>query len=93
MRLDLYDVILKPQITEKSTGQNAQGKYSFQVHRLANKQSVREVVEKIFNVHVTKVNTRVMPGKWKRVRVQPGQTAEWKVATVTLKEGEKIEFV
>lgn len=93
MRLHLYGVLLEPLITEKSTGQKEEGRYSFRVHPDANKKSVREAVEKIFNVHVTKVNTSVVPGKWKRVRFRPGLTAEWKKATVTLKEGEKIEFV
>lgn len=94
MRLHLYDVILEPLITEKSTGQNEkEGKYTFRVHPEANKNSVKEAVEKIFNVHVTKVNTNVIPGRWKRVRFRPGMTAEWKKATVTLKEGEKIELI
>lgn len=93
MRLHLYDVLLEPLITEKSTGGKEQGRYSFRVHAGANKNSVREAVEKIFNVHVTKINTQILPGKWKRVRVRPGLTAEWKKAIVTLKEGEKIEFV
>ena len=93
MRLHLYDVILEPLITEKSTAQKEGGRYSFRVHREANKQSVRGAVEKIFNVHVTKINTQIIPGKWKRVRFRPGLTPEWKKATVTLKQGEKIEFV
>lgn len=93
MRLHLYDIIVEPVITEKSTGQKEEGKYSFRIHPGANKKEVREAVEKIFNVHVTKVNTRIVPGRWKRVRVRPGLTAEWKKATVTLKEGEKIEFI
>lgn len=91
MRLHLYDVILEPLVTEKSAGQKEEGRYLFRVHSDANKNSIREAVEKIFNVHVTKVNTCLMPGKWKRVRFQPGLTSEWKKAIVTLKEGEKIE--
>ena len=93
MRLSMYDVIVEPLVTEKSTLQNQTGKYSFRVHPEANKYSVKEAVERIFNVHVTKVNTRVVPGKWKRVRFHPGLTSEWKKATVTLKAGEKIEFI
>ena len=93
MRLHLYDLIQEPVITEKSSAQNAEGRYTFRVHPGANKKEVKEAVEKIFNVHVTKVNTRIVPGRWKRVRSQPGLTAEWKKATVTLKEGEKIELV
>lgn len=93
MRLHLYDVILGPLITEKSTAQKEEGKYTFRVHSEANKKSVKESVEKIFNVHVRKITTRVVPGKWKRVRFRPGMTAEWKKATVTLKEGEKIDLI
>ncbi len=93
MRLGLYDVILEPLVTEKSSAQKEAGKYTFKVHSQSNKTSVKECVEKLFNVHVTKVSTRVVPGKWKRVRFKPGLTAEWKKATVTLKEGEKIELV
>lgn len=92
MRLHLYDVILEPVITEKSTAQREQGKYTFKVHPKSNKNSVKETVEKIYNVHVQKITTRLMPGKWKRVRFRPGMTAEWKKATVTLKQGEKIEL-
>lgn len=93
MRLHLYDVLLEPLITEKITGQKEQGRYAFRVHPHANKKSVKEAVEKIFNVHVTKVNTQIIPGKWKRVRFRPGLTAEWKKAVVALKQGEKIELV
>ena len=92
MRLHLYDVLLEPMVTEKSTAKREAGKYAFRVHSKANKHSIREAVEKIFNVHVTGINTSVVPAKWKRVRFRPGLTAEWKKATVTLKQGEKIEF-
>lgn len=93
MRLHLYDVIQEPHVTEKVTGQKPEGKYTFRVHPEANKHSIKEAVEKIFNVHVTGINTSRVSGKWKRVRFRPGMTAQWKKATVTLKEGEKIEFI
>lgn len=93
MKLHLYDVIVNPLITEKSAGRQEEGKYTFRVHLAANKKSVKEAVEKIFNVHVTGINTSIVSGKWKRVRVRPGLTSKWKKATVTLKQGEKIEFV
>ena len=48
MRLHLYDVILEPLVTEKSTAKKEEAKYSFRVHRSANKHSIREAVEKIF---------------------------------------------
>ena len=92
MKLHLYDVLIEPMVTEKSSAKREVGKYAFRVHMKANKNSIKEAVEKIFNVHVTKINTSISLGKWKRVRFKPGLTAEWKKATVTVKEGEKIEF-
>jgi large subunit ribosomal protein L23 len=49
-----YDVILKPVITEKSMGQMADNKYTFLVHPEANKQMIKEAVEKMFEGTVVK---------------------------------------
>ena len=93
MKLHLYDVIRNPLITEKITRDSEKlRKYAFQVHRTANKKQIKSAVEKIFNVHVTRVNTMRNSGKWRRVRYQPGKTADWKKAIVTLKKGEKIDI-
>lgn len=90
--MHLYDIIKEPLLTEKGTKQEKTRKYFFVVDRSAKKHEIREAVERIFNVKVDKVNTMVMGGKWKRVRYQPGKTADWKKAIVTLKEGQKIEL-
>ena len=93
MKLDIYDVVREPVITEKISIQSERdGKYAFIVHKLANKKQVKSSVEKIFNVHVTKVNVINSLGKWRRIRYQPGRTADWKKAIVTLKKGEKIDI-
>ncbi len=93
MRLHLYDVIQQPLITEKLTrDQEKLGKYAFQVHPKSNKKEIKSAVEKAFNVHVEKVNVSNQMGKWRRVRFQPGRTADWKKAIVTLKKGEKIDI-
>ncbi len=93
MKLHLYDVIQKPVITEKiAKQQEALGKYAFQVHPSANKKEIKSAVEKVFNVHVTRVNVINGSGKWRRIRFQPGKTADWKKAIVTLKAGEKIDI-
>ncbi len=92
MKLSLYDVIVRPSITEKYTRmQEPDGKYTFEVHITANKHQIREAVEKIFNVHVVKVNTSRHKGKMRRIRREPGMTAKTKKAVVTLKKGEKID--
>ena len=92
MNLHLYDVIQVPNITEKSTKVEPQGKYSFRVHPSASKQQVKDAVEQIFNVKVTKINTMNVSGKWKRLRSKPGRTSDWKKAIVTLKTGQKIDL-
>ena len=93
MNIHLYEIIRQPLVTEKGTRQEEKSrKYFFEVRRDANKHQIQEAVERIFNVKVAKVNTLVVGGKWKRVRVQPGKTNDWKKAIVTLKEGQKIEL-
>ncbi len=93
MKINLYDVIQEPLITEKmSQATEKMHKYAFRVHPQANKKEIKSAVEKIFNVHVTKVNTVNNMGKWRRVRYQPGRTADWKKAVVTIRSGEKIDI-
>ncbi len=90
--MDIYEVIRRPLITEKSTMLQGVGKYTFEVAIDANKQQIREAVEKAFNVKVDTVNTVTMKGKIKRMGRNLGRTKDWKKAVVTLKSGEKIEF-
>lgn len=93
MKLHMYDVILEPVVTEKASRESENfGKYAFKVHRASNKKQIKSAVEKFYSVHVTKVNTVNYDGKQRRLRAQPGLTASWKKATVTLKKGEKIDF-
>ena len=90
--MNVHDVIREPLLTEKGAKLEKERKYFFRVHRDAQKHEIREAVERLFNVKVERVNTMMVPGKWKRVRMRPGQTPEWKKAVVTLKEGSKIEL-
>ncbi len=93
MRLNVYDVVIEPLITEKiARASEAASQYGFRVHPQANKKEIKAAVEKIFDVHVESVNTLNVMGKWRRVRHVPGQTAAWKKAIVTLKKGEKIDL-
>ena len=91
--IELYKVLKKPLITEKTTDQkDAQNKVSFVVHPDANKLQVKEAIEKIFGVHVMDVNTVNMLGKVKGFRQKRGKRSDWKKAIVTLRNGDKIEF-
>ena len=89
--IDSHDVILKFLQTEKGTSQTGLGKYFFEVISSANKIAIKKAVEQLYKVHVTKVNTLKVSGRWKRVRSVPGKTPDWKKAVVTLRAGEKIE--
>ena len=88
-----FDCIIEPLKTEKASQDEKNNKFCFKVLPAANKREIRSAVEKIFNVHVTSVNTMRAKGKLKRVRHQPGYAANWKKAIVTLKPGEKLELV
>ena len=82
---------LEPVITEKSLELANKGKYTFRVDRRLNKHQIRNLIEKVFKVKVTRIATIKTPGevkttlrRQKRI-VQPG-----KKAIVSLKEGDKI---
>ena len=94
--LHLYDVILRPVITEKSTAMvDGDNKYVFEVNSRANKIQIKEAVEEIFELEgqVLKVNTMVMPAKrGRRGRNTYIRSAQWKKAVVTVQEGVSIEL-
>ena len=87
-----YDCIIEPLKTEKGSLDEKNGKYCFKVLPASNKREIRSAVEKVFNVHVLRVNTMMSKGKLKKVRYQPGYAANWKKAIVTLKKGEKLDL-
>ena len=86
-----YDIIRCLLRTEKGTLVEKHRQYLFRVSPKATKTDIRKAVEDIYKVKGQAVNSVVMPGKWKRVRLQYGYTSDWKKAVVTLKEGNKIE--
>ena len=84
-KLEYYDVILKPVLTEKSMNIMADKKYTFLVHPDANKSQIKEAVEKMFDgAKVAKVNTQNLDGKTKRRGMVYGKTAKSKKAYVQL---------
>ncbi len=90
--MHLYEVLRRPAITEKGTTLQAQNKYAFEVASGANKNQVKQAVEKAFGVKVTAVNVMTVPGKTRRVGRRQVLTPSWKKAIVTLKSGDKIEI-
>ncbi len=90
--MEIYSVIKKPLVTEKSTVARDEGnKYIFEVDRRATKIEIRNAVEKIFKVKVMTVRTMNFIGKKKRVGKVIGSRSDWKKAVVTLAPGNSIE--
>lgn len=90
--VDLYDVIERPLITEKSTMAAEQNKVVFKISPSANKSEVKQAVEAMFGVKVTKVNTILTKGKTKKFRGQNGRRSDQRKAIVTLAEGQSIDI-
>ena len=89
----MYDVIIKPIISEKSMSGLENKKYTFEVATDANKIEIAKAVEEIFKVKVAKVSTVTVKGKPKRVGMHMGTTAKRKKAIVTLtKDSKTIGF-
>ena len=90
---NVYDLIIRPVLTEKSYATIADKKYVFEVAIGANKTEIKAAVEEIFGVKVESVNTLRVEGKMKRQGRTQGRTPETKKAYVTLKKDSKaIEF-
>lgn len=89
MRTD--QLILRPVMTEKSTILRTKyNKYTFIVHKNANKVLVQDAIKNLFNVTPINVNIINVRGKKRRVRYKLGYTSSYKKAIITLKQGEKI---
>ena len=87
----IYDVIVSPSITEKSTLMSENNQVLFNVARDATKPAIKEAVETLFGVKVKAVNTLVRKGKIKRFRGIRGKQGDVKKAVVTLEEGHSID--
>ena len=78
------EIIVKPIVTERSSDDLAEGKYTFKVNKKATKVEIAKAVEKLFGVKVLSVNTMTVKGKEKRVGAHSGMTPDWKKAIVTI---------
>lgn len=90
----IYDIIVRPIITERSMSTVDEKKYTFEVLPSANKPEIKKAIEQIFGVKVASVNTiNVHPKKRRLGARRPGKTKAWKKAIVQLTEDSKaIEF-
>jgi large subunit ribosomal protein L23 len=85
------EVIIGPVLSEKAVTAMQTGKYTFYVHPRANRVQVKEAVETVFDVDVTRVNLVKVRGKVKRMGRFSGRTENRLKAIVTLRPGQRIE--
>ena len=88
----LYDKILSPFVTEKSTNLSEQNKIVFRVPFTANKNNLKKNIEKIFKVNVTKVNIINKKNRTKLTRGRKVKVSGYKKAIITLKKGQSIDL-
>ena len=91
-KIHLYDKILSPVVTEKSTNLSELNKIVFKVPDGANKKNLKKNIEKIFKVNVTKINIIKKQSKNKFTRGRKVKIKGYKKAIITLKKGQSIDL-
>ena len=91
-KLHLYDKIISPVVTEKSTKISEQNKIVFKVPTNADKKNLKKNIEKIFKVNVVKVNIINKQNRTKMARGRKVKISGFKKAIVTLKKGQSIDL-
>ena len=91
-KIHLYDKIISPIVTEKSTNLSEQNKIIFKVPTKANKKNLKKSIEKIFKVNVTKVNIVNKKNRIKMARGKKIKVKGYKKAIITLKKGQNIDL-
>ena len=91
-KLNIYDKILFPVVTEKSTSLSEQNKIVFKVRNDANKKNIKKNIEKLFKVNVIKVNIINKRSRKKITRVGKKNVSGYKKAIITLKKGQNIDL-
>ena len=91
-KIHLYDKILSPLVTEKSTNLSEQNKIVFKVPSKANKKNIKNNIEKIFKVNVTKINIINKQNRTTLTRGRKVKVSGFKKAIITLKKGQSIDL-
>ncbi len=91
--MNIYSVIKKPHVTEKtSLSSDANNTVAVIVDKAANKIEIKQAIENLFKVKVDAVRTVTVAGKVKRAGKTYGKRSNWKKAYITLQEGQSIDF-
>jgi len=91
---EMFSVVKRPLFTEKGSSlKENENKLLVEVDKSANKHEIKQAVEDIFKVKVEKVATIKAHGKWKKYGKSTGKRPDRKKALITLKKGEKLDFI
>tara|TARA_B100002052_G_C15525136_1_gene437893 strand:- start:228 stop:521 length:294 start_codon:yes stop_codon:yes gene_type:complete len=91
-KISLYDKIISPVVTEKSTNLSEYGKIVFKVPLKTNKKIIKKTIEKLFKVNVTKINVIIKKSRSKVTRGRKVNITGYKKAIITLKKGQNIDL-
>jgi large subunit ribosomal protein L23 len=91
---NIHTIIKKPLFTEKGAKlKETENKVLVEVAKDVNKLDIKRAIEEIFKVKVEKVATVTTNGKWKKQGRSIGKRPDRKKAIITLKKGEKLDFI
>ncbi len=88
----LYQVLVRPLVSEKAAAEESRGVYSFVVDKDANKFQIKEAIAAIYKVRPTRVRVININGKFVRQGRSYGRRSDWKKAVVTLPKGQSINI-
>lgn len=92
--MNIAKILLQPVITEASTlNTEKNNQFVFRVHPNTTKPQIAKVVAQMYKVDVLKVRTSHIKQRARRLGRSSGFKPSWKKAIVTLKAGQKIDFV
>ncbi|MBU0661546.1 50S ribosomal protein L23 [Patescibacteria group bacterium] len=90
--VDTLHILKRPMLSEKTTGQESIGQYSFIVAKDTNKIEVKKAVEYVYGVRPTRVNMVNVEGKQTRSGRFAGRRSDYKKAIVFLPKGKRIDI-
>ena len=91
-KINYFDAVISPNVTEKSTSLSEYNKVVFKVHKKATKNAIKKSIEKIFKVNVVKINTINLKGVTKIIRNKKTFKSGYRKAIITLKKGQSIDL-
>ena len=92
MKINTYEIIKQPVVTEKTTKMSENNQFVFKVESTSSKENIKKAVEKLFKVKIKSINTIKIKGKTKIFKGTKGRRSDYKKAVVTLKSGETLDY-